>query len=174
MIILVNLLNMDKIMDNDKNKIKSIIDEYSGSKGTLIPILQKTQAAFGYLSEESMATIAEALNISSSDVYGVATFFAQFRFTPVGKYVIRVCHGTACHVGGVKILDAMLNSKIGIKNGETTKDGLFTIQEVACLGCCSLAPVVMINDTTYGKLTNEKLGKIIDTYVQAEKEGKRL
>jgi len=104
----------------------------------------------------------------------VATFFAQFRFTPVGKYVIRVCHGTACHVGGVKILDAMLNSKIGIKNGETTKDGLFTIQEVACLGCCSLAPVVMINDTTYGKLTNEKLGKIIDTYVQAEKEGKRL
>ncbi|OQB67183.1 MAG: NADH-quinone oxidoreductase subunit E [Spirochaetes bacterium ADurb.Bin133] len=174
MIILINLLNMDKIMDNDKNKIKSIIDEYSGSKGALIPILQKTQATFGYLSEESMTIIAEALNISSSDVYGVATFFAQFRFTPVGKYVIRVCHGTACHVGGVKILDAMLKSKIGIKNGETTKDGLFTIQEVACLGCCSLAPVVMINDTTYGKLTNEKLGKIIDTYVQAEKEGKTL
>jgi NADH-quinone oxidoreductase subunit E len=145
-------------------ELENILNRHTGSKGELIPILQETQQFFGYLSEENMKSIAEYLKISGSDVYGVATFFAQFRFAPVGKNVIKICHGTACHVGGVKILDAMLKNKLDINPGETTQDGLFSIQQVACLGCCSLAPVVMINDTTYGKLTNEKLSKIIDTY----------
>lgn len=158
-------------MKNTNNELTKIIEKYSGVKGALIPILQQAQEKFGYLSEETMEQIAEHLRMSASDIYGVATFYAQFRFSPIGKYVIRTCHGTACHVGGINILDAMLDSTLGIKNGETTKDGLFTIQEVACLGCCSLAPVVMINDKTYGKLTNEKLSKIIDQYIQAEKEG---
>jgi NADH-quinone oxidoreductase subunit E len=154
--------------------LDGILAKYSTTKGALIPILQETQELFGFLSKENMKIIALSLKISSADVYGVATFFAQFRFSPVGKNVIKICHGTACHVGGVKILDAMLDSKLGIKPGETTSNGLFSIQQVACLGCCSLAPVVMINETTYGKLTNEKLSKIIDKYVEAEKEGKTL
>ncbi|HPO50687.1 MAG TPA: NADH-quinone oxidoreductase subunit NuoE, partial [Spirochaetota bacterium] len=129
---------------------------------------------FGYLSNESMKEIADALGISSAEVYGVATFYAQFRFTPVGKHIIKVCHGTACHVGGVKILDAMLKSKLGIDAGETTKDGIFSIQQVACLGCCSLAPVVMIGNTTYGQLTNDKFSKIIDSYYEAEKNGRTI
>ncbi|OHD12969.1 MAG: NADH dehydrogenase [Spirochaetes bacterium GWD1_27_9] len=161
-------------METNKAKLDQILKEYSGIKGALIPILQKTQESFGYLSQESMGYIANSLKMSAADIYGVATFYTQFRFTPVGKYVIKVCHGTACHVGGIKILDAMLESKLDIKPGETTKDGLFSIQQVACLGCCSLAPVVMISDKTYGKLTNDKLGKIIDQYYTAEKEGKTL
>jgi NADH-quinone oxidoreductase subunit E len=156
------------------NELNEILNKYSGKKGELIPILQETQKVFGFVSQDNMKSIAEYLKISSADVYGVATFFAQFRFTPVGKYVIKICHGTACHVGGVKILDAMLKNKLGIEPGETTKDGLFSIQQVACLGCCSLAPVVMINDTTYGKLTNDKLTKIIDSYVKSSNEGQKI
>jgi len=161
-------------MSINLKKLEKIIEPYKNIKGALIPILQKTQEEFGYLSEEAMNYIAESLKINPSDVYGVASFYAQFRFTPMGKYVIKTCHGTACHVGGIKILDAMLKEKLGIVNGETTKDGLFTIHEVACLGCCSLAPVVMINEKTYGKLTNDKLSKIIDQYYEAEREGKTL
>jgi len=167
-----NLFKWNNIMSSEK--ITKILNEYSGKKGSLIPILQKTQEAYGYLSNENMKDIADGLGMSAAEVYGVATFYTQFRFTPVGKHIIKVCHGTACHVGGVKILDAMLKSKIGIDPGETTKDGIFSIQQVACLGCCSLAPVVMIGDTTYGQLTNDKFSKIIDNYYQAEKEGKTI
>jgi NADH-quinone oxidoreductase subunit E len=156
------------------DKLNQILEEYSGKNGALIPILQKTQEAYGFLSETNISIIAQKLNMSPAEIYGVATFYTQFRFTPVGKNVIRVCHGTACHVGGVKILDIMLNQKLGINPGETTRDNLFSIQQVACLGCCSLAPVVMINDTTYGKLNNDKLSRIIDTYITAEKEGKTV
>jgi NADH-quinone oxidoreductase subunit E len=153
---------------NDFSKLDRILNDYSDSKGTLIPILQKTQEEYGFLSQDAMKYIANHLKISEADVFGVATFYAQFRFMPVGKNMIKVCHGTACHVGGINILDAMLNTKLGIKPGETTKDGLFTIQHVACLGCCSLAPVIMINETTYGKLTNDKLTKIIDKYAEGK------
>ncbi len=155
-------------------RIKEILNEYSGKKGTLIPILQKTQEVYGFLSRENMEIISEALRIPKAEIYGVATFYTQFRFTPVGKHVIKVCHGTACHVGGVKVLDAMLKSKLGIDPGETTDDNLFSIQQVACLGCCSLAPVVMIGDKTYGSLNNDKFGKIIDKYCEAEKEGQSI
>lgn len=154
--------------------IDKILDDYSGKNGALIPILQKTQQKIGFLSESSMKYISDKLNMSPAEIYGVATFYKQFRFTPMGKNVIKVCHGTACHVGGAKILDAMLENKIGIKAGETTEDGLFTIEPVACLGCCSLAPVVMINDKTYGKLTGEKLNSIIDQYKEAEDKGESI
>lgn len=148
-----------------KQKLEQIVDAYAQVKGALIPILQKTQDELGYLSEDTMNYIAKRLNKSPAEIYGVATFYTQFRFTPMGKYVIRVCHGTACHVGGANVLDALLENKLGIKAGETTEDGLFTIINVACLGCCSLAPVIMINDKTYGKLTNDKLTKILDSYI---------
>lgn len=155
-------------MQEDVKKITDVIEKYREQKGALIPILQKAQYVYGYLPQNVMEHIANSLNLSNSKIFGVATFYKQFRFTPMGKYVIKVCHGTACHVGGANILDSVLETKLGIKAGETTEDGLFTILSVACLGCCSLAPVIMINDTTYGKLTNDKLIKIIDDY----KEGR--
>ena len=161
-------------MQNIKKELEPILEKYKDTKGALIPILQQAQAKFGYLSEEVMTEIANALLMSPSDIYGVATFYAQFRFKPVGKNVIKICHGTACHVGGSESIAAMLEKKLGIKGGETTEDGLFSIQEVACLGCCSLAPVCMINGTTYAKLTSDKLSKIIDQYIEADKNGVTL
>jgi len=158
-------------MKIDLLKLNDIIDKYSDKKGTLIPILQKTQDIYGYLPEEAMNKIAEKLNLTPAEVFGVATFYTQFRLTPVGKYIIKICHGTACHVGGANIIDETLKTKLGISIGETTDDGLFTILSVACLGCCSLAPVIMINDKTYGKLNGNKLSKIIDDYKVKEKKG---
>ena len=158
-------------MRENRELVSAILNEAKKKKGSLIPVLQKTQAINGYLSEELIEMIASELKMTLAEVYGVATFYTQFRLTPVGKYIIKICHGTACHVGGANSIDDSLKSKLGIGIGETTKDGLFTILSVACLGCCSLAPVIMINDKTYGKLTNEKLGKILDKYVEAEKQG---
>ncbi|MCK4799068.1 MAG: NADH-quinone oxidoreductase subunit NuoE [Spirochaetes bacterium] len=155
-------------MKIDLSKLNKVITKYSTTKGTLIPILQETQKIYGFLPKEVMENIANSLNLTTAEVYGVATFYTQFHLRPVGKHVIKVCHGTACHVGGANILDEMLKSKLGISIGETTKDELFTIFSVACLGCCSLAPVVMINNKTYGKLTNEKFSKIIDQYIALE------
>ncbi len=154
----------------DLTVLNQLIEEYKDNKGALIPLLQKAQEHYGYLPELVMSEVAKALNMSSADVYGVATFYKQFRFNPMGKYVIKVCHGTACHVAGVNILDTMFDQVLKIKAGETTEDGLFTILSVACLGCCSLAPVIMINDETYGHLNTDKLVKIIDSY--RAKEGK--
>ncbi len=156
-------------MEMNLQKLNAIINDYKDTKGALIPILQKTQELLGYLPEDAMKEIAHQLKISAAEIYGVATFYKQFRFTPMGKYVIRVCHGTACHVGGANILDSMLETKLGIKIGETTPDLLFTVISVACLGCCSLAPVIMINDETYAKLNNDKLSKIIDSYIAKER-----
>ncbi len=164
----------DTEMQKIKKELEPIFAEYKNVNGPLIPILQQAQAKFGYLSEEVMTAIADELLMSPSDIYGVATFYAQFRFRPVGKNVIKICHGTACHVGGSETIGAMLEKKLNIKNGETTEDGLFSIQEVACLGCCSLAPVCMINGTTYAKLTSDKLSKIIDQYIEADKKGETL
>ena len=149
-------------MQEKQAALTEILEQYQSKDGALIPILQKTQDLLGYLSEDAMDTIASALNLSKAEVYGVATFYTQFRFTPIGKFTIKVCHGTACHVGGANIIDSTLESQLGIQVGETTSDGLFTILPVACLGCCSLAPVIMINDKTYGKLNSEKLIKVID------------
>lgn len=153
-----------------QQELDKLIESYKNVKGFLIPLLQKVQELIGYLPEEAMTQIATAMNTSPAEIYGVATFYKQFRFTPMGKYVIKVCHGTACHVGGANILDTMLENKLGIKVGETTKDGMFSILSVACLGCCSLAPVIMINEETYGHLNGDKLSKIIDSYIA--KEGK--
>lgn len=161
----------------DVKQLDKILQKYTMSggsgigelyKGALIPILQQTQDMFGYLPEEAMTYIADNLGITASRVYGVATFYTQFHFKPMGKYVIRICHGTACHVSNADGLDLLIKSKLGIDIGETTGDGLFTVLSVSCLGCCSLAPAVMINDKTYGNLNSDKFGKIIDEYVTNE------
>lgn len=140
---------------------QSLLDEWEGVKGNVIPLLQKTQDIFGYLPRESMRRIAQVTGKTPAEIYGVATFYAQFRFTPMGKHVMKVCHGTACHVQGADSLDTVVEQKLGVLPGNTTADGAFTVERVACLGCCSLAPVVMIDGEVYGRLTGDKLGRII-------------
>ena len=140
---------------------QALLREWKGVKGNVIPLLQRTQNIFGYLPQEAMRDIAAVTGKTTAEINGVATFYAQFRFTPMGKHVMKVCHGTACHVQGADSLDTVVEQKLGVRPGTTTPDGEFTVEKVACLGCCSLAPVVMIDGEVYGRLTGDKLGKII-------------
>ncbi|WP_367271945.1 NADH-quinone oxidoreductase subunit NuoE [Thermococcus sp.] len=137
------------------------LSEYHPEPSSLIPLLQRTQERFGYLPREALEEIANYLRIPLSRVYGVATFYAQFRFEPLGKYIVKICHGTACHVNGAITIAQAITEELGIEEGQTTEDGLITLERVACLGCCSLAPVVMINDKVFGKLTPDKVRKLI-------------
>ena len=147
--------------DIDLNLIDPLLSQYKGKKGNLIPLLQGTQEIYRYLPETALVKISDETGHKLSDMYGVATFYAQFRLKPVGKHVIKVCHGTACHVQDAKIITNSLKEYLKIEDGETTEDGLFTLESVACLGCCSLAPVMMIGDETYGKLTGKSSVKVI-------------
>jgi NADH-quinone oxidoreductase subunit E len=140
---------------------QALLEEWKGVRGNVIPLLQKTQEVYGYLPREAMREIAHATGKTVSEIYGVATFYAQFRFTPRGKHVMKICHGTACHVQGADSLDTVVEQKLGAKPGNTTADREFTVERVACLGCCSLAPVVMIDGEVYGRLSGDKLGKIV-------------
>lgn len=132
--------------------------------GSLIPLLQAAQDSYGYIPEKIIYYISELVNIPAADIYGVITFYSQFRLKPLGKNLIRICEGTACHVNGAKSILSVLQDELGITVGETSDDGIFSLQSVACLGCCSLAPVIMINNTTHGNLTQDKLKKIIRKY----------
>lgn len=145
----------------DVTLIDSLIEKYKGKKGNLIPILQGTQEIFGYIPQEAFLKINQETGLKLSEMYGVATFYAQFRMNPVGKHIIKVCHGTACHVQNANELTEALEDAMKVKDGETTEDGLFTLESVACLGCCSLAPVMMIGDETYGKLSGQQAVKIV-------------
>ena len=146
------------------DKLKKLVAEYKGKAGNLIPVRQKAQDIFGYLPQELVFPLAEMLDISSSKIYGVISFYAQFHTEPKGKYIIRMCRGTACHVkGGKEVIDAF-EEQLGIKDGETTPDLKFGFETVACLGTCALAPVALVNDTYYGKLDPEKVSNIIDRY----------
>ena len=142
--------------------IDPIIEHYRGKNGTTIPMLADIQREFGYVAEEAVTYVAEKTGISAAEIFGVATFYAMFRFKPQGKYVIRLCRGTACHVQGSARIAEQLERSLGIKDGDTTDDRLFTIQHVACLGCCSLAPVMMVNDEVHGRLTPEKAAGVLD------------
>lgn len=137
---------------------------YKGEEGKLIPLLQKVQTEEGYLNTAKLIEISKITGIPLTQIFGVATFYAQFRFNPVGKYVIRVCHGTACHVSNANDISKELQTQLGIKDGETTPDKMFTLETVSCLGCCSLAPVIMINDSTYGNLNTQEVKKIVKQY----------
>lgn len=150
--------------DCQDSRFTEILEQYKGKDGVLIPVLQKAQEIKGYLPEETIRAIADYFNKPYSEVYGVATFYAQFRLKPSGENIIRVCAGTACHVrGGKKILDKVC-SELNVAPGETSADGKFSLEPVACLGACGLAPVMMINDTTYGRLTPEKITEILAKY----------
>ncbi|MCK5848733.1 MAG: NADH-quinone oxidoreductase subunit NuoE [Caldisericia bacterium] len=141
--------------------LNSILVKYKKKPGSLITILQKVQGVFGYLPLDVLKYISKETGIKSPIIYGVATFYTQYRLKPVGKYLILLCKGTACHVNGANEIEITVCDELNIKNGETTSDGLFTLNNVACLGCCSLSPVMMINSETYAKLTPKKTRKIL-------------
>ena len=145
----------------DYTELDKALDGYKDVEGSLITVLQKAQEIYGYLPREVIERIARALKLKTAKVYGVATFYTQFRFEPVGKYLIMLCKGTACHVNGAKTIEDAICDELGVSDGETTQDGLFTLNNVACLGCCSLSPVMMINGETHGMLTGDKARGII-------------
>ncbi len=146
---------------SDLSLIKPVLDEYGDVDGSLITILQHAQDIYGYLPTDVLYCIADRIEESPAKVMGVATFYSQFRLKPVGKYLIMLCQGTACHVNGSQRIEAAITQELGIADGETTDDGLFTLKNVACLGCCSLSPVMMINGETYGSLTPSKTVEIL-------------
>ena len=150
----------------DLAPLMEILSEYKDNpKGALIPVLQKAQGVYGYLPKPVLETIARELRLTTAEVFGVVTFFAQFHLNPRGKHIIRVCQGTACHVrGGAKILEAV-SEHLKVKPGETTRDLEFTLETVACLGACGLAPVMMVDDNTHGRLNPLDIPGILDSYL---------
>lgn len=145
----------------DLTLLEPVLEKYASVKGSVISILQKAQEIYGYLPPAALTRISEATGEKEAKLYGVATFYTQFRLTPVGKHLIMLCQGTACHVNGASIIEKAIEEELGISNGETTEDKLFTLFNVACLGCCSLAPVMMIDGHTHAKLTPESTVKIL-------------
>ncbi|MFC1942334.1 NADH-quinone oxidoreductase subunit NuoE [Chloroflexota bacterium] len=155
--LVVNNLSKAEVQD----KLKDIFSRHHGDKQELIPILQETQEQFRYLPAEAMLEIGRFLRIPESTIYGVCTFYAQFKLTPLGRKIVKVCRGTACHVrGGGKILEET-EKILGIKAGETTEDLEYTLETIACFGSCALAPVLVIDDTVYGRVTTNKVKSII-------------
>jgi NADH-quinone oxidoreductase subunit E len=141
--------------------LEPVLETYAGVEGSLITILQKAQGLYGYLPVDLLAYIALRTGVKPAKVLGVATFYTQFRLRPVGKHLILLCQGTACHVNGSAAIEEAVRDELGVEEGAITPDGLFTFNNVACLGCCSLSPVMMIGEDTYGTLTPEKAKKIL-------------
>lgn len=149
-----------------REQLAEVMAPYRGQKGATIPALQKVQEKLGYLPEEAISEIAKFLGLSRNEVYGVATFYAQFRFERQGEHAVRVCQGTACHVrGGKRILDTAIEES-GVKPGETSPDYKVSLETVACFGACALAPVMVVDNTVYGKMTTAKARQVLDNYLK--------
>lgn len=148
----------------DLTAANQVIDKYKDMHGALMPVLQEIQEAYGYIPEETVHLTAERLNVYASQIYGVLTFYAQFHLEPRGKYIVRVCMGTACHVKGAGRIGDTIKERLGVGHAETTEDLLFTAEYVACIGACGMAPVIMVNDATYGSITVQKTDEVIAKY----------
>ncbi|MBW6478360.1 MAG: NADH-quinone oxidoreductase subunit NuoE [Bacteroidales bacterium] len=166
----------EKIVDSasvseipDLTLMDPLIEKYKTRKGNLIPLLQGTQEIYGYIPHEAFLKLNRETGLKLNEMYGVATFYAQFRLSPAGKHIIKMCHGTACHVQGVTAITDEISDLLNVKDGETTEDKVFTLETVACLGCCSLAPVMMIGEETHGKLTPKEASKIVKEIRRNEK-----
>ena len=147
--------------------LENYIDLFSGFKGErgdLIPVLQRVQGKFGYISEESTQMISRFLRISENQIFGVASFYSQFRFVEPGRHSIKVCLGTACHVRGGSAIAGAVQRELGVLLGETTPDKRFDLQRVACLGCCALAPVVQVDDDVHSRMTVIRLKQVLEDY----------
>lgn len=154
----------------DLSLLEPVFEKYKIHGGNLITLLQDTQGVYGYLPLEALQAIADKTGNKRAKIYGIATFYSQFRLNPTGKYIILQCQGTACHVNGSKQVSSAICDELGIEPGETSSDGMFTLENVACLGCCSLAPVIMINGEAYGNLTPDSARKIIKDIYAKDKE----
>lgn len=152
-----------------ETNLEQIFSEYEGKRENIIPILQKVQEEYTYLPEHLMAEIANYTHVPPSDIYGVATFYAQFRFTPTGKNLISVCRGTACHVRGAPRIFEEITDQLDLDGEGTTEDKEYTVETVACVGCCALAPVITINEEVHGDLTKQKVKKLIQ--VEGDQNG---
>lgn len=153
----------------DLDLLNPVIEKFRHKKGNLIPLLQATQEVYGFIPREAFVKLHNETGLELNEMYGVATFYAQFRLTPAGKHIIKMCHGTACHVQSVSAITDELLDFLQIQDGETTEDRIFTLETVACLGCCSLAPVMMIGDETYGKLSPKQALKIVKELKRKER-----
>lgn len=147
-----------------KDRFQEKLSSYSGEKGMLIPLLQAAQEDYGYIPASTIDQIHQVVGIPAAEIYGVITFYSQFRLKPLGKYLIKLCDGTACHVNGSERITSAVEDVLQFGGGDTTADGIFTLQKVACLGCCSLSPVIMINDETFGRLTPKKVQLLLKEY----------
>ncbi len=148
----------------DLGLANKVIDKYIDMTGNLMPVLQGIQEEYGYIPEETVHLTAERLNVYASQIFGVLTFYAQFHLEPRGKYIVRVCMGTACHVKGAGRIGDTIKERLGIGHAETTEDLLFTAEYVACIGACGMAPVIMVNDATYGSISVQKTDEVIKKY----------
>jgi NADH-quinone oxidoreductase subunit E len=146
------------------SKIKAIWEKYPANRGSLIPVLQDIQEEFGYLSEEAVEELARLMGVSANEIYGVATFYTQFRFNPPGRHRIQSCQGTACHVRGGRQILKELEQRLGITAGQTTADGRFDLERLACLGCCALAPVVAVDGKVHARMTAKKIPSVLSQY----------
>lgn len=151
-----------------EEQLMAVIESNKEVPGALLPVLHEAQEIYGYLPIEVQQMVADGLGISLSEVYGVATFYSRFSLTPKGKHRISVCLGTACYVKGADKILTEIENKLGIKSGECTPDGLFSIDSCRCVGACGLAPVVMIDEEVYGKLTPKEINKVLDKYIAEE------
>ena len=152
------------MQERSEERLQGLLTQFKGQNGAVIPLLQKVQETFGYLPRETIAQVAKFFKVSESEIFGVATFYAQFRFTRPGDHAIKVCLGTACHVrGGTQIMET-IERELDVKSGGTTKDYKFGLDRVACFGSCALAPVLVIDDKVYGRLTTSKVKEIIAKY----------
>ena len=155
---------METAVADTASVVDAIVRKHNKSRASLIPILQDIQGALGFISPESLRVLERTTGISANESYGVATFYTQFRFSPPGKHVIHVCQGTACHVRGAgKILDA-LKADLGVAPGNATEDLQFTLETVACIGACGLAPVIMVDQDTHGRLTPDNIPAVLEKY----------
>ena len=152
---------MEETDNTAAKELKEVLGRYEKERDSLIPILQAVQGEYGYISQESVAEISKYLNVSQSDIYGVATFYTQFRFTRPGDHIVRVCQGTACHVRGSQRIMNEVCKFLDIMPGETTPDYKFSLERVACFGSCALSPVVVLDDTVYGRMTPQKTKQLL-------------
>jgi len=149
--------------------IDAITHKHNVQLGAVIPVLQEIQEAYGHVPPAAIERIAENMGVPASEIFGIVTFYAQFRLQPVGKNLVKVCHGTACHLNGAEKISKALTQAVDAEEGETSQDGKFTVERVACLGCCSLSPCVMINGEVYGRLTPEAVTKVMSRVQEKEK-----
>lgn len=148
----------------ESKEVNELFSGFKGEEGDLIPLLQRAQERLGYISERAVRHISRFLRMSENQIFGVASFYSQFRFIPPGRNSVRVCSGTACHVRGGQILGEAVERHLGISPGQTTLDRRFDFQRVACLGCCALAPVIQINKDVYSRMTVTRLREIVQRY----------